>query len=399
MTIAMHQVIAASEEVGGLAVILPPLYEIFWSAVVLLSVLLLVGKFALPRLYAAMDERQAKIEEGLAFAEKAKEDQARVARDREDALKQANIEAHEIREKASQEAQGIIADARVEAQNEATRILENAQRQILAEKQAAEISLRSDVGLLATELAEKIVGEHLSDTALTSRVVDRFLDDLEADTLRESELDARAVGEDFFSITDLVKKEPRVIRAFTDPSRSGDDKAQLVRTLLSSHLTTDASLSVLQMMVREHWSNLDSFADTTEVLGILAVLSDANRASSLDRVESELFEVRHFLEDNRELRLKLSDASLGTSHERGDLATAIFESKLSVWTMRLLRRAVGRSRRGRLLLLEKRFNSEISLAISVVPGLVGGFKLRAQTTSIDASLSTRISDMKQALAS
>ncbi|MDK6400230.1 F0F1 ATP synthase subunit B [Pauljensenia sp. UMB1235] len=183
----MHQVIAASEEVGGLAVILPPLYEIFWSAVVLLIVLLLVGKFALPRLYAAMDERQAKIEEGLAFAEKAKEDQARVARDREDALKQANIEAHEIREKASQEAQGIIADARVEAQNEATRILENAQRQILAEKQAAEISLRSDVGLLATELAEKIVGEHLSDTALTSRVVDRFLDDLEADTLRESE--------------------------------------------------------------------------------------------------------------------------------------------------------------------------------------------------------------------
>lgn len=186
MTIAMHQVIAASEEVGGLGVILPPLYEIFWSALVLLIVLLLVGKFALPRLYAAMDERQAKIEEGLAFAEKAKEDQARVTRDREDVLKQANIEAHEIREKASQEAQGIIADARVEAQNE-SRILENAQRQILAEKQAAEISLRSDVGLLATELAEKIVGEHLSDTALTSRVVDRFLDDLEADTLRESE--------------------------------------------------------------------------------------------------------------------------------------------------------------------------------------------------------------------
>ena len=183
----MHQVIAASEEVGGLGVILPPLYEIFWSALVLLIVLLLVGKFALPRLYAAMDERQAKIEEGLAVAEKAKEDQARVTRDREDVLKQANIEAHEIREKASQEAQGIIADARVEAQNEATRILENAQRQILAEKQAAEISLRSDVGLLATELAEKIVGEHLSDTARTSRVVDRFLDDLEADTLRESE--------------------------------------------------------------------------------------------------------------------------------------------------------------------------------------------------------------------
>ncbi len=56
------------------------------------------------------------------------------------------------------------------------------QRQILAEKQAAQISLRSEVGLLASELAEKIIGEQLTDTALTSRVVDRFLDELEADS-------------------------------------------------------------------------------------------------------------------------------------------------------------------------------------------------------------------------
>ena len=74
-----------------------------------------------------------------------------------------------------------MAAARNEATNEAGRILEGAQRQILAEKQAAEISLRSEVGLLASELAEKIIGEQLTDTALTSRVVDRFLDELEAD--------------------------------------------------------------------------------------------------------------------------------------------------------------------------------------------------------------------------
>ena len=67
-----------------------------------------------------------------------------------------------------------MAAARNEATNEAGRILEGAQRQILAEKQAAEISLRSEVGLLASELAEKIIGEQLTDTALTSRVVDRF---------------------------------------------------------------------------------------------------------------------------------------------------------------------------------------------------------------------------------
>ncbi|WP_115727944.1 F0F1 ATP synthase subunit B [Actinomyces culturomici] len=187
----MRQVFPVSEEVGGLSVILPPLYEIFWSAVVLLLVLLFVGFIALPRLYATMDARTEKIAEGLRAADKAKEDQASAARERAEALQAANAEAHAIRERASEEAKGIVASARAEAQAEAARILDGAQRQILAEKQAAEISLRSDVGLLATELAEKIVGEHLADTALTSRVVDRFLDDLEADNVRASEAGAR----------------------------------------------------------------------------------------------------------------------------------------------------------------------------------------------------------------
>ena len=50
-----------------------------------------------------------------------------------------------------------------------------------AGKQAA-VSLRADVGALATELASKIVGESLEDTARQSRVVDRFLADLEEST-------------------------------------------------------------------------------------------------------------------------------------------------------------------------------------------------------------------------
>ncbi|WP_022868297.1 F0F1 ATP synthase subunit B [Schaalia vaccimaxillae] len=185
----MHQIfVAAQAEAGGLAVVVPPLYEIFWSAVVLLVVLLVVGKFALPRLYGTMDERQAKIAEGLGAAEKAKEDQAAAARERDAVIRQANADAHEIREKATAEAQGIVAAARSEAQAEAARIMDNAQRQILAEKQAAEITLRSDVGLLATELAAKIVGEQLTDTELTSRVVDRFLDQLEADNAKVGEV-------------------------------------------------------------------------------------------------------------------------------------------------------------------------------------------------------------------
>ena len=177
----MHQIVAASDqEVGGLAVILPPLYEIFWSALVLLIVLLLVGRYALPRIYKTM-------EEGLGAAEQAKADQAAAALKREEIIREAHAEAHTIRERANDEAKAIVAAARHDATSEANRILEASERQILAEKQAAQISLRSEVGLLASELAEKIIGEHLTDTALTSRVVDRFLDELEADSARVEE--------------------------------------------------------------------------------------------------------------------------------------------------------------------------------------------------------------------
>lgn len=159
--------------------LLPPAYEIFWAAIVLLLILLVVGRYALPRLYAVLDERAQRIQEGLDLADKAKQDQADAEKRAARLVDEARREAARIRDNAQGEAKEIIAKARTDAQAEAAGIIEGAQRQILAEKQAAQISLRTDVGMLASTLAERIVGEHLSDTALSERVIDRFLDELE----------------------------------------------------------------------------------------------------------------------------------------------------------------------------------------------------------------------------
>ena len=51
---------------------------------------------------------------------------------------------------------------------------------IEAERQQAITSLRNEVGALATELASKIVGESLEDQVRQSRIVDRFIAELEA---------------------------------------------------------------------------------------------------------------------------------------------------------------------------------------------------------------------------
>ena len=173
----------SEESVGGISVVLPPLYEIFWAALILLIILLVVGRYALPRIYSMIDERREAIQEGLEAAEKARADSAAASREKDELLRDAQAEAHQIREDARAQAQQIIAQARSEALAEAQRVQDAAQRQILAERQAAQISLRSDVGLLASELAERLVGEHLENTDLTARVVDRFLDELEAEEI------------------------------------------------------------------------------------------------------------------------------------------------------------------------------------------------------------------------
>ena len=184
-------ILAASGSEGN--ILLPHSYDLVWGAIGFFLIAGLLMFFALPRFNAVLDERTKRIEEGLALADKAEEDQKDAELRATRLVEEARREAAQIRDHAQDEARLIVAQARAEAQTEAGRVLETAQRQILAEKQAAQISLRSDVGLLATSLAEKIVGEQLSDSAISSRVIDRFLDGLESDT--DSAVQVPAHGE------------------------------------------------------------------------------------------------------------------------------------------------------------------------------------------------------------
>ena len=141
-----------------------------------------------------LDERTRKIEEGLELADRARSNQEDAERKAARLIEDARREAAGLRAAAQNEAKEIIAQARADAQKEASRAMEAAERQIRADKQAAEISLHTDVGLLASDLAERIVGEQLTDTALSARVIDRFLDDLEKAPARARRADAAGYG-------------------------------------------------------------------------------------------------------------------------------------------------------------------------------------------------------------
>jgi len=164
----------------GIALFFPPLNELVGSTVALAIIAIVFWKKVLPVFTRILDERTAKIEGGLANAEQAQAEAQAALEQYSAQLADARVEAARIRDDARLEGRAIVADLRVKASDDASRILDNAQRQIEAERQLAVISLRSEIGALATELAARVVGESLSDGARQSRVIDRFLDEIEA---------------------------------------------------------------------------------------------------------------------------------------------------------------------------------------------------------------------------
>ena len=178
--VSAAQVVAEATETEDINPLLPERYDIVWSLVIVVILFLVFQKYALPKFQAVLDERTEKIEGGLQHAEAAQAEAAALRAEYEQQLADARTEAARIKEAARAEGGVIVAEAKAKATTEAARTVETAQRTIEAERQQAAVSLRADVGALATELASKIVGESLEDTARQSRVVDRFLADLEA---------------------------------------------------------------------------------------------------------------------------------------------------------------------------------------------------------------------------
>ncbi|MBZ5734257.1 F0F1 ATP synthase subunit B [Nocardioides sp. TRM66260-LWL] len=162
--------------------LVPALPEIVLGLVVLLILFVLLLKLVIPNFERAYAERTKAIEGGIAAAEsKQAEADAKLA-ELEQQLADARHEAARIREEAREQGAAIVAELREQAQAEAARIVEHGKTQIEAERQQAVTALRAEVGALATGLAGRIVGESLEDDARQSRVVERFLADLEAGT-------------------------------------------------------------------------------------------------------------------------------------------------------------------------------------------------------------------------
>ena len=125
----------------------------------------LVMKFGWPHIIAAIEERQQKIAEGLAAADRSQKDLAQAQEKVNEALKEARTKANEIIDQAHQRANQIVEAAKNDAIAEANRQKALGLAEIDAASTRAKEVLRKQVSILAVSGAEKLLKREIDANA------------------------------------------------------------------------------------------------------------------------------------------------------------------------------------------------------------------------------------------
>ena len=142
-------------------------------------VLGVLWRYVIPPVRQAMNARQEMARKLVSDSEKAKQllEQAQTAH--QTAMANARHEAAQLRAQAEEQRREIVAGASAEAEARVAEIITRGQAQLGAEKRQAIRQLKTDLGNLAVELAEKILGEALADNHRQDRLIERFLSNIE----------------------------------------------------------------------------------------------------------------------------------------------------------------------------------------------------------------------------
>jgi F-type H+-transporting ATPase subunit delta len=241
------------------------------------------------------------------------------------------------------------------------------------------------------------------------------------------------VADEILSVAGLLRAQPRLRRALTDPSRPGSDRAGLLKSLLSGKVS-EATVNALAALVAGRFSRPADLLDATERLGVDTLLASADRDGKLADVEDELFRFSQIVTGDSALAVTLSDASAPVER-RVKLVQDLLKSKVHVATGRLVEVAlIGFGGRGfeasltRLVeataakrdrevayvtvakpltdadeqslaaKLSAVYGREVSLKVDVQPAVLGGVSVRVGSDLYDGTVLRKLNAAKQAFA-
>jgi F-type H+-transporting ATPase subunit delta len=243
--------------------------------------------------------------------------------------------------------------------------------------------------------------------------------------------DGTVVADSLFAAADVLREQPALRRAATDPSAPAEAKSALAKGLFARHLDPTASDLVVDA-VTLRWTRSGDLASALEQLGVVAIVKAADNAGEGDRLEAELFTFGRAVADHHELRDALSDPSRSVADKQA-LVRTLLEGKASAGLVRLAQRAVtgihhtvtraideysrvAAESRNRLVALVRaahplddgeqerlgsvladQYDRPVHLNFVLDRSLIGGVRVEIGDQVIDGSISTRLDDARRRL--
>lgn len=150
----------------------------FWTWIVFIALLLLLKKFAWPALLKSTVEREQRIQNQLAEAEKARTEAATYLEQQKKLLAESRASAQALLADAKSAAEKERAVAMEKTREEQEELLARARRDIQAERDRAVLELRQEAVDLSLAAASKLIGQRLTADS-DRKLVEGYLSSLE----------------------------------------------------------------------------------------------------------------------------------------------------------------------------------------------------------------------------
>ncbi len=162
-----------------MSLITPDFGLLFWMTVIFAVVFFILAKFGFPVITGMVEKRSDRIEESLRKADEAEKALAEMVERREQIISEAKAEEAKILKEASATSDSIVAGAKDKAREEAEKVLEQARIEIAAEKESALRDIRRLVARLSVEVSEKVLRADLDEDKKQGAYLDRLIDEVQ----------------------------------------------------------------------------------------------------------------------------------------------------------------------------------------------------------------------------
>ena len=152
---------------------------VFWMFVAFACLYFILAKWGWPFIIKSMEERADLIDKGVAYAQQAKASLDNAKAEADKLIAEARTEQAEILREAAKMRNELIEKARNDAADEAKKVSQAAQVSLEQARKEAEKQLRTEVGDLALQIAEKVIRRNLSGDDAQKALVDQYLNEVE----------------------------------------------------------------------------------------------------------------------------------------------------------------------------------------------------------------------------